>query len=272
MPTSKTPLILGLLLLVSILITVGIYSWQNKQITELNTTIENLEASLDVANKATTPPSPTPKPTPVVIEENKDELEDTNATDDSTLKLEDTTATDDNTLKEEEAKDTENKDTPTDNQDILPDFTAIGTTYTIKEGSDLLDDTTRSMLQERGEEIQGRYMAVSPTNPRIFYFATSQSKDDTITTSRVYKYDAERDKLIELYWQRNNKPLWIWGLDGNELLVHEITPSQETNACFNPWLSNNMQSLNLEAPSEGIDPYQVDQKIINREKSSLSGC
>jgi hypothetical protein len=127
-------------------------------------------------------------------------------------------------------------------------------------------------LKERGEQFNGAYMAVSAANPRVFYFTTIQSGDDAVATSRIYKYDAERDKLVELYWQRNNQPLWIFGLEGSDLIVHEVNTDREIDPCFNPWLSDDITSLDLEAPSEGTNPYDVDSSVRSRERSTLQGC
>jgi hypothetical protein len=244
---TNKPKMVFYFLIILIIVSFGIYYWQQTKVEDLQSQVAILEEQVNRQPDPTkTVDSPTDPTTKVIKPNDKDEEN------------------------EKEQEDDEDSEITTTDLELTGTF--IGQSHAIEKADGLIDSDAQDQLNERKEIILGAAMPINADNSSKFYFSTLGLDEDKYI-SRIYSYNTSTNKLQEVYWEKSGNELWLWGINQDQLIIHSKLIDSSPAPCFSPWLdASTMLYLDLTQPEEGTFDYEVPDSIMEQAEVEQDQC
>ncbi len=145
------------------------------------------------------------------------------------------------------------------------------------------------IYENMGEDITSFDMPISPSDKNIIFLSTAEPLDppkeglmnNNIILNRIYSYNLQTSELTEIYkkevrdFASQGAVMWrIVGIEGNNLIILYDYMGNSPGPCLEIFYSykDRMAYLDTKNISAGLQPYTVDQAMVDAKKIEEEKC
>jgi len=115
---------------------------------------------------------------------------------------------------------------------------------------------------------------VSPDGPNSIFTVDAYDQAKDLEYSNTGNVSLDLSSVSYLYREEMSADsrLDVVGLDGSRLVLWETGADNSPGPCFDPWLAEGLNYLDLNEESPTRKPYQAPQSILNEAQIEFSNC